>query len=133
MKNEKTGAMTSSKEPRYGEGHVFLRWKDYDRRVLYVDILYVQASGSYSTYYLIDDSQIVTTNRLAVAERALPGDTFVRIHQSFILNWHYIDTFAGNSVKIGDNWFPVGRSYRGRLLAVLHFPEVLRGKHETES
>ena len=62
--------------------------------------------------------------RLGVMKLSLPDDMFIRVHQSFILNWHYIDTFVGNSVKIGDRWFPVGRTYRPHLLQVLHFPKL---------
>ena len=50
----------------------------------------------------------------------------------FILNWHYIDTFVGNSVKIGDRWFPIGRAYRPRLPQVLHFPELPRQNSKQE-
>lgn len=108
MENKKTNTLIHLSEPRYGEGHIFLWWENYCRRLLYADILYVEGSGSYSEFHAIDGSRVTISYRLGVMERSLPDDTFIRVHQSFILNWHYIDTFVGNSVKIGDRWFPIG-------------------------
>ena len=102
MENKKTNTLIHSSEPRYSEFHA------------------------------IDGSRVTISYRLGVMERSLPDDTFIRVHQSFILNWHYIDTFVGNSVKIGDRWFPIGRAYRPRLLQVLHFPELPRQNSKQE-
>ena len=124
MENKKTNTLIHSSEPRYGEGHIFLWWENYWRRLLYVDILYIEGSGSYCEFHAIDGSRMTISYRLGVMKHSLPDDTFIRIHQSFILNWRYIDTFVGNSVKIGDRWFPVGRTYRPHLLQVLHFPKL---------
>ena len=118
MENKKTNTLIHSSEPRYGEGHIFLWWENYCRRLLYADILYVEGSGSYSEFHAIDGSRVTISYRLGVTERSL--------------HWHYIDTFVGNSVKIGDRWFPIGRAYRPRLLQVLHFPELPRQNSKQE-
>lgn len=91
---------------------------------MYVDILYIEGTGRYCEFHAIDGSRMTISYRLGVMKLSLPDDMFIRVHQSFILNWHYIDTFVGNSVKIGDRWFPVGRTYRPHLLQVLHFPKL---------
>ena len=51
MENKKTNTLIHSSEPRYGEGHIFLWWENYCRRLLYADILYVEGSGSYSEFH----------------------------------------------------------------------------------
>ena len=124
MENKKTNTLIHMNGLRYGEGHIFLWWENYWRRRLYGDILYIEGSGSYCEFHAIDGSRMTISYRLGVMKHSLPDDTFIRIHQSFILNWRYIDTFVGNSVKIGDRWFPVGRTYRPHLLQVLHFPKL---------
>ena len=53
MENKKTNTLIHSSEPRYGEGHIFLWWENYCRRLLYADILYVEGSGSYSEFHAI--------------------------------------------------------------------------------
>lgn len=73
MKNGQSGASAPSKEPCYGDGHVFLRWKDYDRRILYVDILYVWSSGSYNAYCLIDGTCVTTTYYLFAGGISIMG------------------------------------------------------------
>lgn len=85
-KTKRPTTLIHSSEPRYGEGHIFLWWENYCRRLLYADILYVEGSGSYSEFHAIDGSRVTISYRLGVMERSLPDDTFIRVHQSFILN-----------------------------------------------
>ena len=126
MENKKTGASACLNKPRYGEGHIFIWCENYCRRILYIDILYVEASRSYCEFHLIDGSRVTLSWRMRIVEQILPTDTFIRVHQSFILNWHYVDSYVGNSARIGEQWFPLGRVYRSRLLDVLHFPQISR-------
>ncbi|MBR5461220.1 MAG: hypothetical protein IKU75_02110, partial [Butyricimonas sp.] len=58
MENKKTNMLIHSNEPRYGEGHIFLWWENYCRRLLYVDILYIEGSGSYCEFHAIDGSRM---------------------------------------------------------------------------
>ena len=88
MENKKTNMLIHSNEPRYGEGHIFLWWENYCRRLLYVDILYIEGSGSYCEFHAIDGSRMTISYRLGVMKLSLPDDMFIRVHQSFILNWH---------------------------------------------
>ena len=77
MENKKTNTLIHSNGPRYGEGHIFLWWENYGRRLLYVDILYVEGSGSYSEFHAIDGSRVMISYRLGVMEDSLPDDTFI--------------------------------------------------------
>ena len=99
---------------------VFIRQNDYYKKYLYTDLLWVKASGSYSAIHLRDRSRIVVALRLGVMNRYLPESHFVRIHRSYVVSLFAIDTFVGNSLRIGDEWFPMGRLYRRDVLSLLN-------------
>ena len=80
MENKKTGASACLNKPRYGEGHIFIWCENYCRRILYIDILYVEASRSYCEFHLIDGSRVTLSWRMRIVEQILPTDTFIRVH-----------------------------------------------------
>ena len=87
---------------------------------MYTDLLWVEASGSYSDIHLRDRSRIVVALRIGVMGRYLLASHFVRIHRSYVVSLFDIDTFVGNMLRIGDKWFPIGRLYRPGVLALLN-------------
>ena len=99
---------------------VFIRQNDYYKKYLYTDLLWVKASGSYRAIQVRDRSRIVVALRLGVMNRYLPESHFVRIHRSYVVSLFAIDTFVGNSLRIGDEWFPIGRLYRRDVLSLLN-------------
>ncbi len=105
---------------RHVRDGIFIRQDDYYRKCLYTDLLWVETSGSYSDLHLRDRSRIVVALRIGVMDRYLPASHFVRIHRSFVVRLFDIDTFVGNSLCIGDKWFPIGRLYRPEVLALLN-------------
>ena len=96
---------------RHVRDGIFIRQDDYYRKCLYTDLLWVEASGSYSDIHLRDRSRIVVALRIGVMGRYLPASHFVRIHRSYVVSLFDIDTFVGNMLRIGDKWFPIGRLY----------------------
>ena len=67
MENKKTNTLIHLNGLRYGEGHIFLWWENYWRRLLYVDILYIEGSGSYCEFHAIDGSRMTISYRLGLS------------------------------------------------------------------
>ena len=70
---------------RHVRDGIFIRQDDYYRKCLYTDLLWVEASGSYSDIHLRDRSRIVVALRIGVMGRYLPASHFVRIHRSYVV------------------------------------------------
>lgn len=68
---------------------------------LFVDfnnIIRCQASGSYTVFYLKDNTKITVSLRLKICEDKLPPGTFLRVHNSHIVNLHFVSQyFRGKS------------------------------------
>jgi len=57
------------------------------------DICYLQGENGYTTVFLHGGGKVVTTKRLKEYEELLPGSTFLRIHQSYLVNERYIGQY----------------------------------------
>jgi len=54
------------------------------------DIIYCNAEGSYTTFYLKKDKQIITSLNLKEYERMLSPYGFIRSHHSYLINLNHI-------------------------------------------
>lgn len=88
-------------------------------KVLYEDILYVEATGNYVTFVLCDKTLLsrITFND---AIQLLPTDRFVRIHRSYLVSLGHIEKVERHQVTLGRRTVPVSEAYRLNLMAVLN-------------
>lgn len=53
-------------------------------------IIRFEGASNYTTVYLIDGTKIVISKTMAIIEELLPPNTFIRLHKSHIVNYHFI-------------------------------------------
>ena len=90
----------------------------------------MQLSSFYCYFHFKDNSRITVACRLGSVDRQLPDAYLVRVHRGFILNLRYVDTWAGNSLQVGEKWFPVGDCYRKSVLACFNILDTSRENPE---
>ena len=69
---------------------IAVRSKQYVHILSFDEILYCQAEGNYTTFYLADNSKVVSTHPIKEYESLLPENWFIRTHQSYLVNYHFI-------------------------------------------
>lgn len=92
-----------------------------DKRLLRIDIddiIYAESIGDYLKVHCTSETH-VTYMTLGKLEALLPGDRFVRIHRSTLVNIVHIRFIEGNFVRIKETDFPIGLTYRDTLLKSL--------------
>jgi two-component system LytT family response regulator len=57
------------------------------------EILYLQVDNGCTTVFLTGGKKVVTTKTLKDYEELLPGTSFLRTHQSYMVNELYIDRY----------------------------------------
>ncbi|RAJ88004.1 two-component system LytT family response regulator [Chitinophaga dinghuensis] len=57
------------------------------------DIVYCSSDKGYTTFWLKDGTSILVSKVLKEYESVLPPDTFLRCHQSFLVNGHFVNKF----------------------------------------
>lgn len=91
------------------------------------DIVYVESEGEYVRLHLADGSTVMTLFRLKNMESALPAESFMRVHRSFVVNLKYITGYAKGRVYVGENdCLPIGDNYRQSFQQYVdrHFPAI---------
>lgn len=74
------------------------------------EILYAEAMDNYAIVYTAAKKHIAHCT-LKLIEDQLPASQFVRVHRSFIVNRHKINSFTKTNIQIGQANIPIGRSY----------------------
>ena len=83
------------------------------------DILYAESDGNYSTLFLADGRKIVLTKKLKEVDHLLPGDTFFRIHNSYIINLEKVKEYLktdGYVILEQNHKIPVSRKKKSEFL-----------------
>lgn len=111
---------------------IFIRQNHYYRKYLFSQIIWVEASGSYSFIHLSDESKIIVTHPLAAIEKKLPPEKFMRIHRQYIIHLDFVDAFIGNTVCIGKQHFPVSIHCQKKLYSCFNFLDSVKIKNRNK-
>lgn len=84
------------------------------------DIIYCKAEGNYTRVYLKDHKDVLIAKTLKKLEKELSSDTFLRTHQSHLVNVEFCDSINTHTVTItGIPPIPVSRSKRQEVVDAL--------------
>lgn len=73
------------------QSRIVLRSQNYLQVINFDNILYCEGQGSYTHFYLLDKRKVTVSHSIAKYEELLPESWFIRTHQSYLVNHHYID------------------------------------------
>lgn len=88
------------------------------------NIVYCQSENTYTTFYLTDGQEIKVSVPIKKVEQQLSSNSFMRPHQSFLVNVHHIRSVnkCGGGELLLDNGKAIVISSRKKS-EVLHFLE----------
>ena len=83
-------------------------------------IIYLESEGEYVRMHLADGSTITTLFRLKNMETALPAESFMRVHRSYIVNLRAIKAYVKGRIFLSDNeYIPIGENYKEAFQAYI--------------
>jgi DNA-binding LytR/AlgR family response regulator len=94
--------------------HIYIKIGYEQLKVLYDDILYLEAAGNYVTF-VTKDKPLLSRSTFIEAINLLPADKFVRIHRSFVVAINKIDKVERHQVTIKDKTIPISEAYSQNL------------------
>lgn len=75
-------------------------------------IVYIQAMDNYVKIYTVDGKPVITQLSMKSLEAMLPAGEFVRVHKSYIVPRHRIESYTRTQLTLtGGVEIPVGRAY----------------------
>ena len=98
--------------------HLFVKTGYEQVKVVFEDILYLEAAGNYVTFVL-QDKKVLSRSTFAEAIGLLPADKFVRVHRSFLIAVKKIDKVERHQVTLHGAKIPVSEAYMHDLAAAL--------------
>jgi len=111
MKNRTNGTFQSS--------YIFIKSDKRIEKIELNDIIYAESTGNYVSIHT-DEKRIIAYLTMKSLESQLPGDEFIKIHQSYLVNCSKIDAIEGNEIKIGNKSLPISRNYRDLVMRVVN-------------
>lgn len=112
---EETGPLISREVPDY----IFIRQDRKQLKVDFEELVYIQAERDFCSLYLNNGKRLLAGMHLKLFEDTLPGEKFMRVHRSYIINLSKIKAISGNRIETGLMEIPVGDQYRERLYEFL--------------
>jgi len=91
-------------------------------RVLYDDLIYVEAMANYVTLFTAHKKMVVYLTIKGIQEK-LPADKFLQVHKSHIVNIDKITSIEGNMLNLGGTKITIGQSYNEAVMG-----RILNGK-----
>ena len=86
------------------------------------DIIYCKSDGAYSNVYFTDGTKLYISKTLRYLEEALCDFHFFRVHNSFIINLHYVKKYSktdgGMIIMNNGDLVKVSRSKKEELLSL---------------
>lgn len=96
------------------EAFTFIRSEGKIYKILFADLLYVEARGN-QIKLVLEGNTLLSTMTFTAFEALLPK-SFLRLHRSFLVNKAKISHIEGNRVYVGETAIPVGANYREGFL-----------------
>ncbi len=92
--------------------HIFLKDGYEQVKIMFDDILYIEASGNYLNIFLKDQQKLMTRSTINDLSLQLPEKDFTRVHRSYIVNNKKVEKFNKQAVFIGFSEIPIGNTYQ---------------------
>ncbi len=106
-----------------GNKRIALNSADKIHMVYITDIIRCESQGSYTIFHLKDKEQIVVTKNLKEYENLLEDYSFIRIHNSHLINFAYLKEFVkkdgGYAVMTDNSQVPVSFRKRNDLMGMI--------------
>lgn len=99
--------------------YIMVRSDRKNRKVLLNKIRYIESMSDYIRIYLYEGEIIHTRETISAMEQQL-GNSFLRIHRSFLVSKDAISAFNREVVTVKDQELPISRTYRKKVIEALH-------------
>jgi DNA-binding LytR/AlgR family response regulator len=100
-----------------GSDHLFLK-TGYDQvKVMFDEILYLEASGNYVTFVL-RDRKILSRTTFSEAVNLVPSERFVRVHRSFLVSRAQIEKVERHQVTVAGYKIPMSEAFSANLASL---------------
>lgn len=115
---QKAREYAEMKDGRLNPSILFVRCEKRIERIDVRDILYIESLGNYVSI-CTGSKNLIAYLTLKGLESQLPVNEFIKVHQSYIINFNRVEAIEGNQLMMGNKSFPIGRNYREKVMRLV--------------
>ena len=104
--------------PGTAAAYFFIKADNKLVKILFADILFVEALQNYVTIYTTEKKYITYLTFKSVADY-LPAVRFIKVHKSYIIAAAKVDSIDGNEIRLGQHRIPISRSLKEEVMEKL--------------
>lgn len=97
------------------ESTMYIRQNDTYHRINWEDILFVEGMQNYLKIHFKDTTYVIHQTMTSL-EELLPKDAFFRVHISYLINIHKLESISGGKVIVAGKQLPLSRHRKEDLL-----------------
>ena len=117
LRNEKSSSSSNTKGD--SPDHIFVHVEYTLVKILFADIVFIEALKDYIKIHLASSSKpVLTKMSMKAMEEKLPADKFIRTHKSFIVATSKITVIKRDLIVIGNHEIPVSDFYKENLTRI---------------
>jgi len=109
--------------PVSSKAYLYLQDNRKTHKVYLSDISLIESKGEY-IQVRTGNKAAMTRSSLSAMERLLPGDQFIRTHNSFIVSLSHITAFSSSTIEVGETEVPISRKYKNLVMKSLNNEKV---------
>ncbi|NBX79774.1 MAG: LytTR family transcriptional regulator [Flavobacteriales bacterium] len=80
-------------------------------KIAHSEINYFETLDDYIKIHLLGKKPILTLMSMKTLQSKLPSEKFIRVHRSFVVPIHKIQSVRGKMIDLGFSEIPIGKSY----------------------
>ena len=116
---QQTAIQPATANPLPDNNSLFIKAEDKLIKIKKDDILFLESMRDY-VKFVTPSKSYITYSTLKNMEEKLIGQTFLKVHRSYIVNINKIDDIRGNIIYILGNQIPIGKGHKEDLEARLN-------------
>lgn len=108
LRKKAMGVENLSDEPEY----IVVKQGYEKHRLHHSDIVYLESMKDYTKIKTLSGQSLLVLETMSSLLKQLPEDKFLRIHRSYAVNQHKVESITGARVNIHGMELPVGKSFK---------------------
>lgn len=98
---------------------IFVKGNKQLQKIYLEEIVYIESQRDYLKFTMDDGQEVITRQTIGYYEQFLPGQSFIRIHRSYIVAIDKIKTAEVSRLCVGTQYLPIGRNYKQHVFDYL--------------
>lgn len=90
---------------------IFVKTENRLEKITLKDIVYIEGMRDYRRIHTVD-KKIMTLQNFKDLEQLIPANLVCRVHKSYMVSLHKIESIERSRIKIGDQLIPISETYK---------------------